>query len=272
MSKQVAAPRIEYLRSAHLANIEFLLADRDPTAWHVFHERYVLCAVDQASASVRYRGKTQMLFDGCTMLMEPGETHRNLVVPRPQNFRVVFIDPARFANTAQDHGIRTTPHFRGLTVAHPELTRAIYRLCSSVEAQDTPLEQQSRLVKCMRLAFAYAEPALPPAETGRNHRAIQRVQAYLRDHFNEPVSLDELSAYAGLSPYHLVRNFTQLLGLPPHAYQIHMRVERARALLRAGVPLAAVASSVGFADQSHFARHFRRIMNVTPARYASATR
>jgi AraC-like DNA-binding protein len=124
----------------------------------------------------------------------------------------------------------------------------------------------------VRLAFAHTEETRPEAKSGYNHEAIQRARAYLHEHFNESVSLDELSAIAGLSPFHLVRSFTRRFGLPPHAYQIHVRVERARALLTTGMPPVQVASSVGFADQSHFTRHFRRINNVTPANYARAFR
>jgi AraC-like DNA-binding protein len=157
-------------------------------------------------------------------------------------------------------------------VPRPQLARVVYRLCESVEANETALEQQSRLLRCVRLSFAHTEETRPEAKSGYNHDAIRRARSYLHERFNEAVSLDELSAIAGLSPYHLVRSFTRRFGLPPHAYQIHVRVERARAPLAAGVPLAEVASSVGFADQSHFTRHFRRIMNTTPANYASATR
>jgi AraC-like DNA-binding protein len=261
-------PRLEWLRSAHLPGVEFLACDRDSTAWHVFHERYVLCAVDDASANVLYRAKIEPLFDGCTMLMEPGETHRNIVVPRPQDFRAVFFDPALFKDAAKDHALTATPHFCSLLAPEPELMRALYRLCSSVEAQATPLEQQSLLLKCMRLALAHAEQALPERSAGQNNAAIRRARTYLQEHYNEPVGLDELAACAGLSPYHLVRSFTRQLGMPPHAYQNHIRVERARTLLTAGVPPALVASLVGFADQSHFTRHFRRILNITPAAYA----
>ena len=272
MPRQATVPRIEFRRSAHLAQTEFLISDVDATAWHVFHERYVLCGVDRASADVRYRGKIEQLFDGCTMLMEPGEAHRNIVVPRPQNFRALFIEPALFEKMAKENGLRKTPSFRNLTTPHPQLIRAIYRLCASVEANETALELQSRLLQCVRLAFAYAEETRPVAEIGYNHDGIRRARAYLHEHFNEPVSLDELSAIAGLSSYHLVRSFTRRFGLPPHAYQIHVRVERARGLLTTGMPPAQAASSVGFADQSHFTRHFRRINNVTPASYARALR
>ena len=272
MQQRAIVPRTEFVRSAQLPQTEFLISDVDATKWHVFHERYVLCAVDRASADVRYRGKTEQLVDRGMMLAEPGEAHRNLVVPAPQNFRVLFIEPALFENMAKENGLRRTPHFRDLFVLDTQLKQAIYRLCDSFEAKETALEQQSRLLQCVRLALAYIEETGPAAKSGYNHDAITRARAYLHEHFNEPVSLDELSAIAGLSPYHLVRSFTRRFGLPPHAYQIHVRVERARAPLAAGVPLAAVAASVGFADQSHFTRHFRRIHNVTPANYARASR
>jgi AraC-like DNA-binding protein len=261
-------PRLEWLRSAHLPGVEFLACDTDSTLWHIFHERYVVCAVDEASADVRYRGKVGPLFDGCTMLMDAGEAHRNMVVPRPQSFRAVFFDPALFKDAAKNHGLTGTPHFRSLLTGEPELLQTVYRLCASVEAQDTPLEQQSLALKCMRLALTHAEEVLPSSNRRHDHAAIRRARTYLQERFNEPVSLDELSAHAGLSPYHLVRSFNSKLGMPPHAFQNRVRVERARTLLKIGMPLAVVASAVGFADQSHFTRHFRRVFNITPGAYA----
>jgi hypothetical protein len=59
--QSTTAPRIEYLRSAHLPEVELLLSDHDTTAWHVFHERYVLCAADRASASLRCRASIPYL-------------------------------------------------------------------------------------------------------------------------------------------------------------------------------------------------------------------
>ena len=56
-------------------------------------------------------------------------------------------------------------------------------------------------------------------------------------------------------------------GLPPHQYQTHVRLARARALLRRGEPASQVAIAVGFADQSHFVRAFRRFHGLTPGAY-----
>lgn len=106
---------------------------------------------------------------------------------------------------------------------------------------------------------------------GRNSntpRAIERARHYLHDNFNESVSLDQLVALTRLSRFHLVRAFALHTGIPPHAYQLKLRIERACALLRAGITAAETATQVGFADQSHFTRHFKRLRRITPGQYA----
>jgi AraC-like DNA-binding protein len=59
------------------------------------------------------------------------------------------------------------------------------------------------------------------------------------------------------------------VGVPPHAYQIQLRIARARHLLALGMPPSAVAAEVGFHDQSHFIRHFKRVLHVTPGEFAA---
>jgi AraC family transcriptional regulator len=71
-----------------------------------------------------------------------------------------------------------------------------------------------------------------------------------------------------LSPFHLARLFKQRLGVSPHRYLVQVRVDNARWLLSAGSgarSLAEIASAVGFADQSHLTRHFKRVTGMTPS-------
>ena len=62
------------------------------------------------------------------------------------------------------------------------------------------------------------------------------------------------------------RLFKEATGLPPHQYVILRRVERAKQFLQAGTDLSLteVALRAGFSDQSHFSRHFKRFVGVTP--------
>ncbi|MFL5483231.1 MAG: helix-turn-helix domain-containing protein [Gemmatimonadaceae bacterium] len=98
------------------------------------------------------------------------------------------------------------------------------------------------------------------------HRARERL---LEDPANPP-TLSELAALTGLSRYQLLRRFTKVFGLPPHACLIQHRIEQARTLIRAGRSLAAAATSVGFADQSHMTRFFTRHYGYTPGEWKRA--
>jgi transcriptional regulator GlxA family with amidase domain len=112
-----------------------------------------------------------------------------------------------------------------------------------------------------------------PAERARGraeHAAVRRARRHLGERWDQRIPLADLAAVACLSRFELVRRFGAETGLTPHAYQINMRIARARALLADGVMPAAVAAECGFADQPHLTRAFKRAVGVTPARYARA--
>jgi AraC-like DNA-binding protein len=69
-----------------------------------------------------------------------------------------------------------------------------------------------------------------------------------------------------------VRSFTDVVGMPPHAYLTQIRANRARALLLAGETLSGAAYRCGFCDQSHLTRTFKRLFGVTPGSYVAALR
>jgi AraC family transcriptional regulator len=123
-------------------------------------------------------------------------------------------------------------------------------------------------VYLIRYILAPRRPARDP--DGRlPRRRLRAVVAYIEDHLDAGLTLEELAAVAHLSPYHFARQFRTATGLPPHQFVIARRVERARQFLQddGDLPLAQVASRVGFSDQTQFARHFKRHVGVTPGRF-----
>ena len=70
-----------------------------------------------------------------------------------------------------------------------------------------------------------------------------------------------------MSRYHLLRVFKRATGLTPHAFHVQHRVERAKSLLRSGLPIVQVAADTGFVDQSHFTRAFKHLVGATPGQY-----
>ncbi len=104
---------------------------------------------------------------------------------------------------------------------------------------------------------------LPGDETA----PVRRVCDYLRDCCHDNVSIATLAGIAGLSPFHLCRVFKRTVGVPPHVYQLDVRLTRAADLLAGGGKIVDVAMETGFCDQSHFHKAFKRKFGVTPRQY-----
>lgn len=123
----------------------------------------------------------------------------------------------------------------------------------------------------VRLVHKYSPRQTTRGELGGGlgRRRLRQVVDYIHENLADGVSLADLARVAALSPFHFARQFRRTTGLPPHEYVTRCRVERARELLvRPGVGIADVAVQVGFCDQSHLARHYKRVFGLTPAAFA----
>lgn len=96
---------------------------------------------------------------------------------------------------------------------------------------------------------------------------LRKSLRHLTDNFAGPVRLSDLATLTGCTPFQIIRAFRKELGITPHALLIRIRVERGTALLARGESIAGVATEVGFVDQAHFTRHFKRMHATTPRRY-----
>lgn len=102
------------------------------------------------------------------------------------------------------------------------------------------------------------------------HRFV-RVLDYIEHHLGDAISLEDLARVAGVSRFHFARQFRARTGESPMGYLMRTRVERAKTRLRdSRTRVIDIAAEFGFADQSHFARTFRRLVGMPPSAYARA--
>ena len=103
---------------------------------------------------------------------------------------------------------------------------------------------------------------------------LRTVLEYIEASLDADLTLAQLAAAVHLSAYHFARQFKAATGMPPHQYVIARRVARAQQLLHPDwdLALAEIAARVGFADQSQFTHHFKRLVGVTPRHFRLAAR
>jgi AraC-like DNA-binding protein len=100
-----------------------------------------------------------------------------------------------------------------------------------------------------------------------HHPAIEHVKAIICSRYAEPLNVEALAGEVNLNERYLISLFRSTTGIPPHQFQIALRVDNARRLLPSETPLSTIAASSGFADQSHFNRHFKRQYGFTPGAF-----
>ena len=268
MVYQNAEERVRFIRSSALPGTELQVVYESRRSWRGFNERYAFVVWRKAGARVRYRGSGHSIEDGTVALREPGEAYSSIEVTKPAHFKVLFVEVPVLLNAAHDLGHAGALHFPPVAFTNPELFAVLWRLYTAIEESASELEQQCLFANAVAGVVRHAERPRTFAKLKNGKLAVACAKAYLRKHCSERISLHELAGISGLSRFGLVHAFTREVGLSPHAYQVHVRIEQARMLLKQGISPADVATTMGFADQSHFTRHFKRIMQVTPSQYA----
>jgi len=238
--------------------------------WHATFGLGLLEHGAQTSASGR---GTVDAYAGDLITTNPGEVHDGRPLGGPsRRWRIVYLEPGVVASMAGGTAgsvALTRPVFQD-----PMLALALRRLFARLDVWRgcrggaEALACEESLVRVCTLLLDRHSTAAPASDAGGD---VQQARDRLADEMLDPPSLSALAAMAGLSKYQLLRRFEKAYGVPPHAWLLLQRAERARALIRDGASLALAAAACGFADQSHLTRIFVRQFGFTPGAWRRAS-
>ncbi len=259
--------RIRFWRPETPSVTGMLRVDNEDRLKTTYAEHFTVVVVYEGAFDGWYRGGVRAHEKGSLKLKEPGEVHRDLCVHAPFTLQGAGLSPSLVAQAADAVGLRGAPHFKASGFGPGEratgLAFALHDALVSESASE--IERATLAVETLTEVLS----ATPPSPR-RAPRAVRRARAFLHDALADRITLDDLAEYAALDKFHLVRAFRSEVGLPPYEYLTHLRVSRARELLRRGMIVAEAAQAVGFYDESQLHRHFRRIVGVAPGAYAKS--
>ena len=114
----------------------------------------------------------------------------------------------------------------------------------------------------------------PKTQYGGLTRAkLVRAVEYVQDQLNADLTVSGIAQAVGMSPYYFARLFKESTGQSPYQYVVEARVRKAKELLTtAKFTISEAAHHVGFVDQSHLTRHFKRVFGLPPKRLLSRRR
>ncbi|WP_078857374.1 AraC family transcriptional regulator [Streptomyces sp. NBRC 109706] len=233
------------------------------------HRTFVIAGITQGVEAFHHRGTVERAGAGGLVMINPDVPHTgHAAVPEGWAYGALYPSPEVVdAIAAEVVGLRGAAWFTDPVVHDPKAVRLVGRVLRATE-EGNALAADSLLrltVARLLLTAGGARPRRVRRQAGA--RLAQRARECLLERMARPPTLERLAAGLDTSPFALLRAFRERYGMPPHAWLTDARVHRARELLDSGVRPADAALAVGFTDQSHLHRHFRRTVGVPPGAY-----
>ena len=284
------------LRTGSAASIEVMrTAFRRQVFPRHTHDYLTFGVMLRGGGVIWYRGANRRTRTGDVVVIAPGEVHTGGVdrrcVDRFVSYLAVHVPADTVAACAEAEGLRggELPDFRSLAVRDRAISRQLRRLDAIVQravgdsasvpphahvptAEDDAIADEALTTGLALLVRRHAggrRSSTAAALPCREPRVVRLAREIIDDCYadNTQTSLRALAECIGVTPFHLVREFTHSVGLSPHRYVVQTRVRRAGELLAHGVPPSLVAAMTGFVDQSHLTMQFKRYVGTTPACY-----
>ncbi|MEH6651726.1 MAG: AraC family transcriptional regulator [Motiliproteus sp.] len=273
-------------RCDSLPFVEMRRADRSSACYHTHsHDQFSFGVIDAGRADYHNRQHSRLhtnrIGAGTTVTINPADAHSCNPLAGSWSYRMLFIDSHWIGELQQQmfdsqrDDYRAFPHlFRSDTASYQGFSQLFQNLLSEPD----PLTSESLLIEFLAQQFLPPQADLSqhlsqhqPQQRATNPRqhgyGVRQIRELIMDQLDSNLSLEQFSAHSGLSRYHLIRSFKQAYGQSPHAFQLNQRINQAKTLLQQGQSLTDTAAQLGFADQSHFQRNFKKRMAVTPKQY-----
>ena len=229
----------------------------------------MVSVTDAGAQEIEYKGTSYVAGTGQIVAIPPGEVH-SVRTRSAEGWRYgVFTVP--YTLISLPLGQLRQGFASPVVIDDDELAQQLRAAHAAFARASTRLECEERLLSALGLFFArHVKPATLPVPSFRNPQAVRRAIEYLSEHCDRNIALSELAAAAEIDGFLLTREFTRSMGIPPHAYHLQRRIRAAQRRLAVGESVTDVAQHLGFSDQAHLTRLFKRLVGVTPGRYRSA--
>jgi AraC-like DNA-binding protein len=254
----------------------------DRTSLHR-HEFFELVFIDRGIALHSHEGHTEILTTGDIFLILPGEEHSYISTNNTALYNCLFTAEALHG---LDSDLQCVGELSGLL--NPGRQERFRRVHAGVAERQEIILKLGQLIwerlnrpvgwqlKCkvllVDLLIAYARLASSrqkiDSEPGSSFRQILKAAAYIENHCERELLVEEIAQASGLSVSYLSRQFKGYLGTSPSEYVRNFRIAKAADLLRQSErQVADIAREMGFGDITLFSRQFRQVTGISPTQF-----
>jgi AraC-like DNA-binding protein len=262
-------PKLRVWRSEGIGEFHHVSNMEQPSS-NIFHQSLAFCLIEQGAYNVRHCGVNYSVGEGMLLVAQAGEITSGSNFDGKARYREFHCAPKALESIAEEIGdpFRRGRIFQSPFVCDESLRQHFLSFHNRMDASPSPMESSSLLRELVsEMILRYGSRPEKVLHLGNERWSVKRVRDCIEGRYAENLTLEELARIANLSPFHLVRVFRKEVGLPPHAYQTRVRLNRAREMLAGDCSIGEAALKTGFVDQSHFTNHFRKVFGYPPGVY-----
>ena len=253
-------------KSAALDFVEMRSANHSNSCYSTHsHDEFSFGVVDYGSAKYKNLQHSYQIQAGVTVTINPSEAPSCTPDQGKWSYRMLFVNTQWVGELQREflpqQSMDYVPFEQHLLSDTGNYQR-FSQLYETLLVETDPLQAEGLLIEYCTQLFTGQTMQTPTTQTN-----LSLVQQMIMDQLGSALSLNDFCQLVNMSPYHLIRCFKQNYGQSPHAYQLDQRIKRARTLLKEGMSLSTIANLLGFADQSHFQRNFKKRTALTPKQY-----
>lgn len=259
-----------FRRPTHLPGVELVHASYKGRAFPLHaHPEYVVGILTAGSQYLRVDEEDHLVEAGHVLRLHPGEAHANRCVgTEVLSYRVFYLPERVVTAFLQDDAGESRLMFSSPKIADKVLGCVLLKAHRALwSTAISKLEQETVMMELVHALASGDGNESADATLPLTRDAVTRARDFIDEHFRDDFGLEELAAACGLSIYRVAHLFRGDVGLSPIAYRNQRRIFESRAQLLQGKPIGEVALEMGYYDQSHFTRHFQRVLGVSPAKY-----
>ncbi len=231
------------------------------------HDTYALGLTMQGIQAFQYRGERRYSHPGRIIVLHPDELHDGgSGTDQGLLYRMLYLEPS-VVREALGETFKGLPFVNAPIIEDPALQRAMIEVLGQMNGELSDLAASDAISGIAQSLVRHSDDlAKQPDKSCR--KAANLARDFLYENSFRTVRSEELEEITSLNRYALSRHFRASFGTSPHRFLLMRRLEFARNMIERQHPLADVAFTVGFADQSHLTRHFKQAFGITPGKWA----
>lgn len=221
-----------------------------------FHSTYNLGIIELGQREFNYRGRETILKQNDIFIIQPFEPHScKSIKNSSHSYKILSLN------------LDTHYYFPQLIIHRPELLSTIREFHAIAEYEKTSSKVKKLYNEIVTQLKTYSHESASANLNKEISLKIRLTKQFIEDNCHRNISLKRMAHIACLSEFHFNRYFHKCYGLSPYAYYLVCKMKKSQKILLEQKSVIITTYDIGFFDQSHFIKLFKKHIGVTPGKY-----